>query len=143
MQRRRVHAISATLGAGGVLNLIATIDETNGVNAHGLRGSIAIEPQDGGANGNGIWNLWCIPDESSTVPNGSFATMEAEGSNAFLWATGTFVVSNETPFNHDVAIGTSRNCQRGARLILQISLAGLTAGVARTNLLMTYFTKSL
>jgi len=143
MQRRRVHALTVNPGAGGVMVLVGTIDETNGVNAHGLRASFIVEPENADANANGNWVLYCIPDEASAVPASSTGSLELEASNAFIWALGTFAASNQTPYCKDIEIKTSRNCQNGARLALVVNLDGVSAGNARIRGLLTYFTNSL
>ena len=140
MQRRRVHAISATGGSSLVVNLIGTIDETNGTNVHGVRGSFIVEPEDADANGNGNWAVWCMPDETSAVPVTSTASLELEGSNAFLWAIGTWAASNQTPYCKDFDLSTSRNCQAGARIVLVVDVEGLSVGNARIRSTLTYFT---
>ena len=140
MQRKRVHAATNNPGAGGSLSLVATIDEVNGANVHGLRTDFIVEPQDADANANGVWALWCIPDVISAVPVTTTPVLELEGSNPFLWAAGTFAGSNQTPFHHKESYGTSRTCQRGARIVLVINLEGVSAGLVRLRALMTYFT---
>ncbi len=140
MQRRRVHAITATGGAALVVNLIGTIDETNGTNVHGLRCSFIVEPEDADANANGNWVLYCIPDEASGVPTSSTGSLETEASNAFIWAIGTWAGSNQTPYCKDIDVATSRNCQNGARIVLVIDVEGLSVGNARVRATMTYFT---
>ena len=140
MQRRRVHAISATGGSSLVLNTVGTIDETNGTNVHGVRASFIVEPEDASANANGNWAIYCLPDETSTIPVASTAILELEGSNAFTWAVGTWAASNETPYCKDIDMSTSRNCQRGARIVLVVDVEGLSAGNARIRSTLTYFT---
>ncbi len=143
MQRRRVHSLSDTNTVTNDHILIATIDESNGVNAHGLRASFITEPEVADANANGNWAIWCIPDEASLVPNTNTSALEAEDSNAFMWATGVYASSNQTPSHCDIELGTSRNCQRGARIVLVVTRGGVTTGSVRIRSVMTYFTKSL
>jgi len=120
-----------------------TIDETNGVNAHGLRISSIVQPGTQDADANGVWALWCLPDETSTIPTIDNAFMEAETKNAFLWATGNFAATNQTPDKIELEIRTSRNCQNGARIVWSIRMNTLTAGTARVRTTCTYFTKGL
>ncbi len=145
MQRKRVHAVSSLLAGAGVAGiLVGTIDESNGVNAHNVHLSFTCEPDSTDANGAGQWALWCLPDETSSAPATSVAGLEAEGSNAFLWASGLWVASNQTPFHSgDITFKSSRNCQNGARLVFTVHVEGLTAGSTRVVQLMTYNTKSL
>ena len=141
MQRRRVHAsTSNTGGAGAVLSLVGTIDETNGTNVHGLRCSFIAEPEAADANANGNWVIYCLPDEVSAQPGSGTPVLEVEGSNAFIWALGTWAASNQTPYCKDIEIRTTRNCQKGARIILAVDTEGLTTGEVRLRATMTYFT---
>ncbi len=143
MQRKRIHS-STTLDVAGVVdNLIFTTDESNGVNVHGIRVSMAFEPDSTDANAQIVWTLLCIPDETSAIPSIGNVVLEAEGSNAFIWATGNIACSNQTPGNKEFEISTSRNCQNGARVVLQHFIQGLTAGSVRANKTLQCFTKSL
>ena len=144
MERKRVHARTDLLAVGGNGILTATIDESNGVNAHNLHMSFTCEPQDADANAAGQWVLWCLPDEASLVPNPTVAALEAEQSNAFLWAAGLWAASNQTPYvSGDITFSTTRNCQNGARLVFMARVEGVSGGLVRTVQLMTYNTKSL
>jgi len=143
MQRRRVHTIQETVAVNTAVDLIGTIDETNGVNAHGMRCSFTCLPDQQNANADGHWVIWCIPDEATAVPPIGTGALELEASNAFMWAIGTWSGSNETPYCKDIELGTSRNCQKGARLVLSIRADDLTAGMLEVRASMTYFTKSL
>ena len=142
MQRRRVHTGTDQI-AVSQFTIVATIDESNGVNAHGFRASFIVEPEVADANANGNWVLYCLPDETSAQPGSTTAVLELEGSNAFIWALGTWAASNQTPYCKDIEIGTSRNCQQGARLLLVVQQEGITSGQSRVRSLMTFHTKSL
>ncbi len=143
IQRKRIHS-STTLDTAGVIdNLIYTTDESNGVNVHGFRISMSFEPVDANANANIVWSLLCIPDETSLVPSLGNVQLEAEGSNAFIIATGNVVCSNETPVNVSEEIRTSRNCQNGARIVLQHFMQGVSAGNVRVLKTLQCFTTGL
>ncbi len=144
MQRKRVHFATGTGGVGTQFNLTGTIDESNGVNAHGLFAQFICEPQDADANANGQWALWCLPDEASAVPATSNGALETEASNAFLWACGNWAASNQTPYcSEAIRPKTSRNCQNGARIVLSVVNNGVSAGLVQCNRSLCYFTKSL
>ena len=144
MQRTRIHTESTSAGVGVSTSVTYTIDETNGVNVHGMRLGFIAEPINADANAHGMWVLWCLPDEISAVPSVTANVLELEGSNAFIWAMGNWSASNETPFTlPEVNLGTSRNCQNGARLVLVIGREGVTAGNVRIQAWMRCFTKSL
>ncbi len=143
MQRKRVHAATGLLAVGDA-NLIALVDETNGVNFHNVHWNFSVEPQDADANANGLWALWCIPDAVSALPTLTFGALETEGSNPFLWATGTWAAANQSPYNSgNLFLNTSRNCPRDGRLVLAIRVDGISAGQARVIRTLTYNTKSL
>ena len=144
MKRARVHSLSSLIGVGSTHQLIYTVDESNGVNVHGVRFGFIAEPENADANANGVWTLWCMPDEISAVPIPSVPLMELEGSNAFIWAMGVWASSNQTPFNlPETALGTSRNCQQGARIVLAVHASGISAGNVRVVSYLRNFTKSL
>ena len=145
MQRTRVHAAElADAAVGAQRNLIGTIDEANAVNVHGLQIEISVEVEDAAANAQGLWAVWCIPDEASAVPALNFGALETEASNAFLWAVGTWEASNETSWGlPPTFIKTTRNCQAGARIVISVTPTGVTAGQVSINALMRYFTTAL
>jgi len=143
MQRKRIHSSTSLDIAGAIDNLVYIIDESNGVNVHGMRISMSFEPDSTDANAGIVWTLLCIPDETSPIPSIGNVVLEAEGSNAFIIATGNVACSNQTPANVSEVIMTSRNCQNGARIVLQTFIQGLTAGAVRQNKTFQCFTKSL
>ena len=131
-------------GVANTADLVAVIDESNGVNAHNLHASFTCEPDSTDANAAGQWWILCIPDEASAIPVSTNAGLEAELSNAFIWASGLWVASNQTPYHSgDITFKTSRNCQNGARLVLGVFVEGITAGSTRCVKMLTYNTKSL
>ncbi len=144
MQRRRVHYATATRSAGQTGVIDAPIDESSGVNVHGLRAGFMVEPQDADANAHGTWSLWCLPRESTAIPATSIAALELEADNNVLWACGIWGASNQSPYTKDdIAPKTSRNCPQGSRITLVVTVEGISAGVARLDLYSCYFTKSL
>ena len=142
-ERRRVHTISAAAGAGADTDLVATVDEATAVNAHGVRFSMIAEPENADANANGNWALWCLPRISTAVPSTSEGGLELESDNPVMWAAGVWAASNQTPWNHNVELRTSRNCPAGTRLVLRVHRAGVSAGNVQVRLFLTYFNRSL
>ncbi len=143
VERRRVHTTSNAQGAGTQTSLIATVDESNAVNVHGLRISMGAEPENADANGNGHWTLWCLPRQTTAVPSSAEGALETEGDNPVMWATGVWFASNQTPWNHELSPKTSRNCPAGTRIVLQFSRDGVSAGNVQFRIVMTYFTRGL
>ena len=142
-ERRRVHAQTDLLGSSGRSDTIATVDEANAVNVHGVRFSFVVEPENADANANGNWVLWCLPRISTAIPTSSTTALELEADNPVVWAIGTFAASNQTPYCHEVSLGTSRNCPAGTRIVLAVDMEGISAGNARVRSILTYFTRSL
>ncbi len=145
MQRRRVHAVElGALVLNGVFTIEAVIDESNGVNFHGLRCSVSVlntgsEP----SASHGTWVVFCLPDETSDIPNVDTSGLEAEGSNAFIWGVGTWGCSVGTPCQIEFNPATSRNCQNGARVVFRMRNNVTTGTNPSVQGTMTYFTKSL
>ena len=142
-ERRRVHVDTQTISSGATFNLVGTVDETTMVNAHGMTLSFLIEPLVQDANASGIWALSCLPRTGTAFPSLSQADVEGEEDNPVFWALGVFSASNQTPFNKEVRIKTSRNCPAGTRIVLSVRLQDLTTGTARIQALMTYFNRSM
>ncbi len=140
-QRKRIHALTDTGAVSTTHSNIGTIDESNAVNVHGLRFSFAIEPENADANANGTWVLSCLPRITTAAVTPSIAGLEAEGDNPVIWACGVWAASNQTPFcNPDTEMKTSRNCQAGTRIVLQIFRQGVSAGNVRVISTLCYFT---
>ncbi len=143
IERKRIHVASNSSGVN-IQDLIATVDEANGVNFHNVHCGFACEPENAGANSNGTWVLWCLPDAVSAVPSSLTSVLEAEGSNPYIWAMGVWIASNETPYSSgDITFRTTRNCQNGGRLVLSVNKEGISAGNVRVVRYLTYNTKSL
>ena len=139
MQRKRIHAGTFNPAVSAQSNLVGTITEANGVNVHGLWTDFSIEPENADANANGTWVLWCLPDAVSAVPAIGVGTLETEGSNPYIWACGTWIASNQTPFHGNVRPMSSRNCQNGARIVLSIFNQGVSAGLVRHLMMICSF----
>ena len=143
-ERRRVHALSNTSGAGTTHTNVATVDETNAVNIHGVRISFVCEPEIMDANATGVWALWCLPRVTTAVPATTIANLEAEGDNPVLWMCGVWGGSNQTIYNLPITNPkTSRNCEAGTRVVLAVERGGVSSGNVRIKSIITYFTKSL
>ncbi len=143
MQRKRIHAATGTAAVNVATTLVATVDETNAVNIHGMIADFSIEPENADANANGTWALTCLPRVTTAVPAIGISALETEGDNPVIIACGVWAASNQTPFNKTLVIKTSRNCQAGTRLVLSIRNEGVSAGIVRHIRTLCYFTSSL
>ena len=136
--------IEVATGNPGISNSFIDMDFPSGtsVNIHGFRTIVAIEPEDADANANGIMAVWVLPGgtiQNADLPNtyGSYGT---EDQAPYLWGITPWAASNQTPFYWEFAPKTSRNMQRGGRVVLSIRVEGLSAGLIRQNTVMTCFT---
>ena len=147
-QRRRLDydsSASALLNDNSIHRTEVLLDESAAVNAHGLRYCGSIEPENGGANCNGFWCLFCLQasviDVTTDLPK-TAAELDNEDFLPYLWGVGCFTASNEAPYHFEFAPSTSRTCQKGARIVGYIVMSGISAGQVRTNSLLTMFTSS-
>jgi len=140
-QRRRLDAQSDQLALNTIGTVQITQDETDAANMHGLHWCFSIEPENGDANANGFWILYCLPAgviNQADLPNG-FAELDNEDFLPYVWGVGCWTASNQAPFHYDFAPQTSRNCQKGARLLANVSVEGVSAGLVRVNQTITCF----
>ena len=141
-QRRRLDSDSIAAGVGTTQNVEIDLDETDSVNFHGMHYCFSIEPENADANANGFWVLYCLPAQVINLADlpTTFGTLDDEGFLPYVWGVGCWTASNQAPFHYDFAPATSRNCQRGARILGRITLAGVSAGNVRVNQTLTGFT---
>ena len=140
--KRRMEVSTGTPGPASNNFIDVALENDTVVNVHGYRCMFAIEPQDGGANANGIWAVWVLPGgviQNADLPT-TYGAFGNEDFAPYLWGYGPFIASNETPQIVEFAPKTSRNIQRGGRIVLQVFIAGISAGLARLNTTQTFFT---
>ena len=141
-QRRRLEAETDSKAVNTRMNVTLTMDESDAVNFHGMHYCFSIEPEVADANANGWWILYCLPSQVISVADlpTSFALLDNEDFLPYVWGVGCWTASNQAPFHYEFAPGTSRNCQKGARIIGQIGLEGVSSGNVRINQTITGFT---
>jgi len=140
-QKRRVEVATGTAGVSNNFIDIA-FDNSTEVNVHSFRVDSAVEPQDTDANCNGIWAVWVLPGgviQNTDLPL-SFGAFGDEDFAPYLWGIGVFVASNQTPAHWEFTPKTSRNIQRGGRIVYHLLLAGVSAGLVRHNTSITCYT---
>ena len=121
-------------------------DHDTVVNLHGYIAKVAMEPQDADANCNGIVAVWVLPGgviQNSDLPQTYGEHGDDEKYGSYLWALEPFTASNQTPWHMTFAPKTSRNMPRGSRVVLQVSIQGVTAGLVRLNTTQTGFTSQV
>ena len=141
-QRRRLAATSNAVGLNSREPCQITFDESDAVNFHGMHYCFSIEPEDGDANANGFWIIYCFPAGilvNNDFPN-NFSGLDNEDFLPYVWGVGCWTASNQAPFHYDFNPTTSRNCQKGARVVSMIVATGISAGSVRMNQTITGFT---
>ena len=141
-QRRRLDATSNAVGLNVRETVEVELDESDAVNIHGIHYCFSLEPEDGDANANGFWVLYCLPAQviaNSDLPV-AFSTLDNEDFLPYVWGVGCWTASNQAPFHYEFAPSTSRNCQKGARIIGMVVATGISAGLVRMNQTLTGFT---
>ena len=145
-QRRRLATTTnsnTTLNAVSADNLQIDLDETNATNMHGLRYCFSIEPEVGEANANGFWAVFCLPSgviQNSDLPNLIGEMGDDSDWSPYLWGLGCWTASNQAPYHGEFNPGTSRNCQKGARVIAYVIKEGISSGAVRIIQTLTGFT---
>ena len=145
-QRRR---LDTTSNANSSLNVIVPdevsidLDETNVTNVHGLRYCFSIEPEVQDANANGFFAIFCLPAgviQNADLPTTFGALGDDSEWGPYMWGLGCWTASNQAPFSYEFTPKTSRNCQKGARIIAYCVKTGISSGNVRINQTLTFFT---
>jgi len=136
--------IEVATGAPGVSINYIDMDFPFGtaVNIHGFRALVSIEPENADANANGFIAIYVLPGgtiQNSDLPL-TFGALGDEDVAPYLWGVAPWTASNQSPFNWEFAPKTSRNMQRGGRVVLVLRIEGVSAGGVRHNTVLTCFT---
>jgi len=139
--KRRVEIAS---GAVGISNSFIDMDFDKGqvVNVHGLRVEVALEPENADANANGVIAVYVLPGglvQNSDLPT-TLGTFGDEKSAPYLWGIHVWAAANQTVHEWLFAPKTSRNIQAGGRVVVDLRVEGISAGLVRQLTLMTCFT---
>jgi len=141
--KRRTEVSTGNPGVGSVSFIDVDFLQGQVVNVHGYRCMVAIEPENADANCNGMMAVYVLPGgviQNSDLPNtiGDFGN---EDFAPYLWGITPFAASNQTPFHWVFEPKTTRNIQEGGRVVLDIYLSGVSAGLVRIVTAQTMFTK--
>ena len=142
--KRRIEVATGTSGVG--VNFIdMNFDKGQAVNIHGLRVESVMEPENADANANGIWALWVLP--GGVIQNGdlptNFGSFGDEDFAPYLWGIGVWQASNQTPDRILFAPSSTRNMQAGGRIVFELHVSGISAGLLRYNEAITCFTTAI
>ena len=142
--KRRIEVSTSNPGISHNYIDVDFLDDTV-VNVHGYRAILGIEPEDGGANANGMMAVWVLP--GGVIQNGdlpaTYGSFGDEKYSPYLWAMIPWVASNESPARIEFAPKSTRNMQRGGRIVLHIYIQGISAGMVRLNTVQTMFTSQV
>jgi len=117
-------------------------DKGQAVNIHGLRCENIFEPEDADANANGMWAVWVLPGgvvQNTDLPS-SFGQYGDEDFAPYLWGMGPWAATNQTPAHIVFAPASTRNMQSGGRIVFELSISGVSAGLVRHRTTITCFT---
>jgi len=115
------------------------------VNVHGYIAQAAIEPEVADANATGFWAVWVLPGgviQNADLPL-TIGALANEVFAPYMWGCGVWAASNQTPKHIEFKPKTSRNIQRGGRIVFQISVLGLTSGAVSLDTFQSMFTSNV
>ena len=139
--KRRIEVATGQTGVG-ISFIDMEFDKGQVVNLHGFRAEFITEPEDADANSNGTWAVWVLPGgviQNSDLP-ATFGAFGDEDFAPYLWGMGVFASANQTPSLTTFAPKSTRNIQAGGRVVLQIFVNGISAGLVRQRTVLTGFT---
>ncbi len=139
--KRRIEVATGTPGIGNSFIDIA-FDKGQVVNVHGFRLDTVIEPQDADANANGILGVYVLPGgvvQNSDLPV-TFGDFGNEDTAPYLWGIMPWAASNQTPDHIKFYPKTTRNIQAGGRIVVDLRMQGISAGLVRQSTVVTCFT---
>ena len=144
MDKRRIEVAT---GVQGIANAFIDMEFDHGtaVNIHGLRVDVKMEPQDADANANGIIGVYVLPGgviANSDLPT-TYGSFGDEDTAPYLWGIGPWMASNQTPDHWSFYPKTSRTMQRGGRIVVNLRMEGISAGLLRQNTVITCFTSDV
>ena len=138
MQAKRISLGVASLlgGAQTGSTLVVPDDPREEVNFHNIWISMCAEPLVADANAQGTWVLWCIRSGQAEVIF-TDVNIQDETFNNHIVALGVWCASNQTPYNLEKQIRTSRNCGPGDQFALRFFVAGVTTGSVLVRTLLS------
>ncbi len=145
MDKRRIEVSTGTPGANSVSFIDIDFLKGQVINVHGYRAMVAIEPEVGDANANGLIAIWVLPGgviQNADLPN-TFGSFGNEDFAPYLWGIVPWTASNQSTLLWEFAPKTSRTIQEGGRIVLEVFIQGLSSGLARVNTVQTMFTSAV
>ena len=147
----RTNRIAFALTSQHIVLLDKTFDNSSSMNMHGLRVSMGATPAGPDESMLGRWYLALVPNTVAHDPvvlldwltnfNGVSVANDATESAQFILASGAFTCAEQSTFQHEVALKTSRNVSAGDHLMF-FMVADAISGVIDdwdANVMWTYF----
>jgi len=123
-QTRWINGETDALTTGG--NHTNEIQLQRAANVHNLKVEINIESEAMEANANGFWFVYAFPGDiigTADLP-GTWSAFDDEKTSQYIWGSGLWMASNQTPFHKEFMPKTTRNLPRGGRVFLQVHVEG-------------------
>ena len=129
MQAKRIQVAHNDVAVNAQSNVTIAVpsDTREQVNFHNIWGGFNCESVTAGANAQGTWVLYLLP-EGKTAPTWSNGEINSEDNNMNIIACGVWGCSNEMPSGEKIQIGTSRNANAGDQLVPSVFVYGSTSG---------------
>lgn len=106
---------------------------TESMNVHGLRGDLCLGTPTAPAYIEIRWALLCQPDIVGTSAVALSNTVFNDDSvQALVWASGCALVDDNQIYERTIELGTSRNCEKGSRIILVARFESTLSGTSPT-----------
>ena len=156
VQRKRIKTARQQFSATETAVIVVSQEFEDGpaVNIHGLRVDFSCSPFGPEETLLGRWYVVLLPhsvNQDTTLRNQWIANLDTTGaangaldSAKFVWGAGSFIASDQTPYNMTFVPGTSRNADKGSRLAV-IYVADAVSGVVDDHditAIMNYFTSN-
>ncbi len=128
--KKLVYSTNA-VGLNGSSSLQLVVPDGFKMNLHNVWWGMSIEPENADANAQGTWVLYLESDSTVGIFVPSITNLNLENINFKIIACGTWMGSNQTPYNMSEHLGTSRNIRQNGRMVFVMRVNGITAGNAR------------
>ena len=139
-QRKRIRTARVTIGQTEQAQICTTMpfDDTNATNIHGVNITMGVSPEGPDETLVGRWYVVLFPPSVASdttirdawIQNLNLITDANDhlDSTQWVWGAGTIVCAEQSTFQHSFTPKTSRNVEKGARLIV-IFVADAISGV--------------
>ena len=140
-QSKFLNAVTGAITTGG--RVVNEISLQRAANVHGLMAEVNIESEAMEANSNGSWQLYAFPGDVITANDtlSAWDQWDNENITQYLWGSGLWMASNQTPFHTMFKPSTTRNLPKSGRVMLVVHVEGTLPVLTnnRVNTLLKFF----